>query len=99
LGRLPNENEDKIASMDIPRTPTNLPDRSMAELLASALVRNRFTPYFNFLQPCHSVYRWQGGIEKTNKISNFSALQISCTLSDYFAYPIAKTGPESWLLS
>lgn len=38
-------------------------DLATAEALASFLVEGRFAACVNILQPCRSVYRWQGEVE------------------------------------
>jgi periplasmic divalent cation tolerance protein len=43
---------------------TNLPDRSAAEALAAQLVERRVAACVNILSPCHSVFRWQGGVQR-----------------------------------
>ena len=47
---------------------TNLPDEASAEALATALVETRLAACVNRLAPCHSVYRWQGNIERAMEI-------------------------------
>ena len=45
-----------------------LPDRANAELLAASLVENRLAACVNILQPCHSIYRWKGAVEKADEV-------------------------------
>ena len=47
---------------------TNLPDQASAERLATSLVENGLAACVNILAPCHSVYRWQGAVEKATEI-------------------------------
>jgi periplasmic divalent cation tolerance protein len=47
---------------------TNLPDRATAETLAAALVEFRLAACVNILQPCSSLYRWQGAVEKADEV-------------------------------
>ena len=47
---------------------TNLPDRITAEALAASLVEDRLAACVNILQPCHSVYRWKGTVEKADEV-------------------------------
>lgn len=47
---------------------TNLPDVASAEKLAQTLVENRAAACVNVLAPCHSIYRWQGRVEKADEI-------------------------------
>ncbi len=46
---------------------TNLPDRTSAEKLATALVNNHAAACVNILADCHSVYRWQGKLESATE--------------------------------
>jgi periplasmic divalent cation tolerance protein len=47
---------------------TNMPDRATAETLAAALVEGRFAACVNILQPCRSLYRWEGSIETADEV-------------------------------
>ena len=47
---------------------TNLPDVASAEKLAHTLVETRAAACVNVLAPCHSIYRWQGVVEKAVEI-------------------------------
>ncbi|MBL8414685.1 MAG: divalent-cation tolerance protein CutA [Propionivibrio sp.] len=47
---------------------TNLPDRATAEALATVLVEDRLAACVNILQPCRSVYRWQGAVETAEEV-------------------------------
>jgi len=47
---------------------TNLPDRITAEALAASLVEDRLAACVNILQPCRSVYRWKGAVEKAEEV-------------------------------
>lgn len=47
---------------------TNLPDRITAEALAASLVEDRLAACVNILQPCRSVYRWKGAVEKADEV-------------------------------
>jgi len=58
----------KITLMEILLVMTNLPDQAAAETLAAALVDNRLAACVNILQPCCSVYRWKGAVEKTDEV-------------------------------
>jgi len=46
----------------------NTPDSSCAEKIAHILVERRLAACVNILAPCHSVYRWQGSIEKASEV-------------------------------
>lgn len=43
---------------------TNLPDRAAAESLAEMLVEQRLAACVNLLEPCRSVYRWKGELQR-----------------------------------
>lgn len=47
---------------------TNVPDRTVAEQLARALIANRAAACVNILAGCSSVYRWNGAVEQACEI-------------------------------
>ena len=47
---------------------TNLPDRDLAERLASELVERRLAACVNILPACTSVYRWESAIETEEEV-------------------------------
>ena len=47
---------------------TNLPDRISAETLAAELVESGLAACVNILQPCLSIYRWKGTVEKADEV-------------------------------
>ena len=47
---------------------TNLPDAASAESLASTLIEQQLAACINILAPCHSVYRWQGKVERAEEV-------------------------------
>lgn len=47
---------------------TNVPDRATADTLARALVESRAAACVNVLAPCHSIYRWQDGVDTADEI-------------------------------
>ena len=47
---------------------TNLPDRSSAQCVAQALIKNHAAACVNILAECSSVYRWQGKVETANEV-------------------------------
>lgn len=53
--------------MSTPTTPLivlcNIPDRSLAQAIASTLIEESLAACVNILAPCQSTYRWQGQIE------------------------------------
>ncbi|MDR0234570.1 MAG: divalent-cation tolerance protein CutA [Zoogloeaceae bacterium] len=53
---------------DILLVLVTMPDRESAGRLAAALVENRLAACVNLLSPCHSVYRWQGRVERADEI-------------------------------
>ena len=64
---------------------TCLPDQAAAESLAASLVENRFAACVNILQPCRSVYRWKGAVEKADEVP----LLIKTTEACYHALEAA----------
>jgi periplasmic divalent cation tolerance protein len=47
---------------------TNVPDPSIADVLAARLVEERAAACVNILAPCRSVYRWQGRVETAEEV-------------------------------
>ena len=47
---------------------TNLPDRESAEAMGRSLVEKQVAACVNILQPCRSVYRWEGTIEWADEV-------------------------------
>jgi len=60
--------QGKIHGMNMLLVLTNLPDRASAEALAAALVEDRLAACVNILQPCRSIYRWQGAVETAEEV-------------------------------
>ncbi|HQT30324.1 MAG TPA: divalent-cation tolerance protein CutA [Thiobacillus sp.] len=58
---------------------TNLPDAASAETLARALVDSRAAACVNVLQPCRSIYRWQGRLETAEEVP----LLIKTSVANY----------------
>lgn len=58
---------------------TNVPDRTVAEKLARALVESRAAACVNVLAACRSIYRWQDGVETAEEIP----LLIKSTTTNY----------------
>lgn len=56
------------AMSDVLLVLTNLPDRATAERIAEALIHARVAACVNVLTGCHSVYRWQGALERADEI-------------------------------
>jgi periplasmic divalent cation tolerance protein len=48
---------------------TNVPDASVATVLARHLVANKLAACVNLLPGVQSIYRWQGAIEAANEIT------------------------------
>lgn len=46
---------------------TNVPDRTVAEKLAHALVAARVAACVNVLAACRSIYRWQDAVESADE--------------------------------
>ena len=47
---------------------TSCPDEAVADRIALALVEQRLAACVNRCAPVHSVYRWQGSVERANEI-------------------------------
>ncbi len=54
--------------MELVLVITHLPDKKAAVVLAEALIAQQLAACVNILNPCISVYRWQGNIESTNEM-------------------------------
>ena len=74
---------------------TNLPDRATAEALAAVLVEERLAACVNILQPCRSVYRWQGALETAEEVplliktseARYAALENAIRVRHPYATP------------
>jgi len=64
---------------------TNVPDRAVAERLASDLVARRLAACVNLLAPCRSIYRWEGEVQQDEEIP----LLIKTTRARYAALEAA----------
>jgi periplasmic divalent cation tolerance protein len=64
---------------------THLPDAATAEALAGALVETRLAACASLITGVHSVYRWQGKIERANEVT----LTIKTTQRHYSALEAA----------
>ena len=64
---------------------THLPDVATAESLAGALVESRLAACASLTTGVHSVYRWQGKIERANEVT----LTIKPTQRHYAALEAA----------
>lgn len=58
---------------------SNFPDRDSAQRMALSLLESRAAACVNILPECHSVYHWQGKIERSNEVP----LLIKTTRSAY----------------
>ena len=64
---------------------THLPDAASADALAGALVEARLAACASLTTGAHSVYRWQGKIERANEVT----LTIKTTQRHYAALEAA----------
>jgi periplasmic divalent cation tolerance protein len=64
---------------------THLPDAATADALAGALVEARLAACASLTTGAHSVYRWQGKIERANEVT----LTIKTTQRHYAALEAA----------
>lgn len=70
--------------MEILLVLTSVPDQAAAELLAVSLVENRLAACVNILQPCRSIYRWKGAVEKADEVPLLIKASEAC-------YPALET--------
>ena len=47
---------------------SNAPDAQTAQRIADARVEEGLAACVNLLAPCHSVYRWQGAVERAQEV-------------------------------
>ncbi len=94
--------------MEVLLVITNLPDEDQAGQLARSLIEQRVAACANVLAPCHSVYRWQGGIETATEvplliktsIARYPALEAAIRaahpyeLPEIIAVPLSRGLPE-----
>lgn len=55
--------------MDALLVITTLPDAGTARALATQLVEQRLAACASIQSPCHSIYRWEGKIERTEEVT------------------------------
>lgn len=87
---------------------TNLPDRTSAEELATALLETRLAACVNILGPCRSLYRWKGALETADEVPVLIKTTQACyaaveafvrarhpyELPEVIALPVAAGLPE-----
>jgi periplasmic divalent cation tolerance protein len=94
---------------------TTAPDADTAKKIARALVERRLAACVNILQPCQSVYNWQGAVEDSNEIpmlikttaARYGALEAAITalhpyeVPEIVALPLSHGLPEymSWVIA
>ena len=74
---------DRFQIMDIQLIITNLPNRDIAQKLATRLVESGLAACVNILAPCTSVYTWQDTLETAEEYpllikalkNNYSAIE------------------------
>ena len=107
--------EGKIRGMNMLLVLTTLPDRATAEALAAVLVEDRLAACVNILQPCRSVYRWQGAVETSDEIplliktseARYAALENAIRLRhpyetpEIIALPVVRGLPDylAWVVA
>lgn len=57
---------------------SSFPDAESAGKMAAALIETRLAACVNILQPCRSVYRWQGKTETAQEVPLFIKTTASC---------------------
>ena len=94
------------AATDAPRALlvfTSLPDAASAETLASALIGRRLAACVNILDPCTSIYRWQGATETATEVpllikttpAHYAALAPSTRITPWVAPARARLAKAS----
>lgn len=94
---------------------TNLPDRTSAEELATALLETRLAACVNILAPCRSLYRWKGALETADEVPVLIKTTQACyaaveacvrarhpyELPEVIALPVAAGLPEylAWVVA
>ena len=57
---------------------SSFPDAESAGKMAAALVEARLAACVNILQPCRSIYRWQGKTEVAQEVPLLIKTTVSC---------------------
>ena len=73
---------------------TNLPDRAVAEKLATLLVEKQLAACVNILAPCRSVYRWRGALQHDYELPEIIAVPVERGLPAYLDWVAAETASK-----
>jgi periplasmic divalent cation tolerance protein len=88
---------------DIALLFSTFPSRVEAERVAETVLTERLAACVNILGPCHSIYRWQGAVERGDEVPALfkTAPQLAGQLRDRIAalHPYALPIIEAWPVS
>lgn len=88
---------------DIALLFSTFPSRVEAERVAEIVLTERLAACVNILDPCHSIYRWQGAIERGEEVPALfkTAPQLAGQLRDRIAalHPYDLPTIEAWPVS
>ena len=88
---------------DIALLFSTFPSRVEAERVAEAVLTERLAACVNILGPCHSIYRWQGAIERGDEVPALfkTVPQLAGQLRDRIAalHPYDLPTVEAWSVS
>lgn len=82
---------------------STFPSRVEAERIAEIVLTERLAACANILSPCHSIYRWQGAIERGDEVPALfkTVPQLAGRLRDRIAalHPYDLPTIEAWPVS
>ena len=82
---------------------STFPNRVEAERVAEAVLTARLAACVNILGPCHSIYRWQGAVERSDEVPALfkTTPQLVGRLRDRIAalHPYDLPTIEAWPVS
>ncbi len=88
---------------DIALLFSTFPSRVEAERVAEIVLTERLAACVNILGPCHSIYRWQGAIERGDEVPALfkTTSQLAGQLRDRIAalHPYDLPSIEAWPVS
>jgi periplasmic divalent cation tolerance protein len=88
---------------DIALLFSTFPSRVEAERVAETVLTERLAACVNILGPCHSIYRWQGAVERSAEVPALfkTTSQLADQLRDRIAalHPYDLPSIEAWPVS
>ena len=88
---------------DIALLFSTFPNRVEAERVAETVLTERLAACVNILGPCHSIYRWQGSVERSDEVPALfkTTSQLAGQLRDRIAAlpPYDLPTIEAWPVS